>query len=65
MIRDKSNYVTSVEAASILGFTPDHIRKLIGQKKLKAEKLGRNWIIAKQNLKLVKRLRFPRPKDSQ
>ncbi len=60
MIKNKSIYMTSKEAATILGVTPDHIRKLIAQGKIKAEKLGHNWIMDAKSLKKVKRIRFPR-----
>ncbi len=63
MIRNKANYLTSTEAATLLGFSADHIRNLINQGKLKAEKIGRNWIIDKKNLSKVSRQRFPRKKE--
>lgn len=64
MIKNKSNYVTSAEAAESLGFTQDHVRKLINRGRIKAEKLGRNWIIEKKNLDKIHRQRFPRPKEN-
>jgi len=60
MIRNKSSYVTSAEAAKIMGFSADHVRKLIIRGKLKGEKFGRNWIINKKDLLKVKRQRFPK-----
>lgn len=63
MIKNKANYLTSAEAAQSLGFSPDHVRKLILQGKIKAEKLGRNWIIEKKNLEKIHRLRFPKHKE--
>lgn len=57
MIRKTSDYLTSLEAANILGFTPDHIRKLIASGKLKAEKLGHNWLIKMKDLSKIKRKR--------
>ncbi len=60
MIKTKSNYVTAAEAAELLGFSKDHVRKLINQGKIKAEKFGRNWIIAKKNLEHIHRQRYPR-----
>ena len=64
MIKSKSNYVTSAEAAESLGFSPDHVRKLINQGRIKAEKLGRNWIIEKKSLDKIHRQRFPRHKEN-
>lgn len=64
MIKSKDNYLTSAEAARALGFSHDYVRKLILQGKLKAEKLGRNWIIEKRDLRKIHRQRFPRTKES-
>jgi excisionase family DNA binding protein len=63
MKKINSNYVTCAEAANTLGFSHDHVRKLINQGRLKAEKLGRNWIIEKKNLDKIHRQRFPRHKE--
>jgi len=57
MITNKDAYLTSAEVAELYGFTPDHVRHLINDGKLKAEKLGRNWIIKKKHLKNLKRIR--------
>lgn len=65
MIKNKDNYVTSIEAAASLGFTADHVRKLIRQGKIKAERIGRNWIIKKNNLTKICRQRFPRIKGEE
>lgn len=62
MIKNKPNYLTSLEVAEILGFTPDHIRKLIAGGKIKAEKLGHNWIIERKSISKIKRKRFRQPK---
>ena len=59
-VENKSLYVTASEAAKLLGFTPDYIRRLIWTKKIRAEKLGANWIINKKELKKITRQRFPR-----
>lgn len=58
----KNKYLTSAEAAKLLGFTPDHIRRLILTNKIKAEKVGHNWLICPNHLKKIKRQRFPREK---
>ena len=44
MIKDK--YLTSKEVAKILGYVPAHIRRLIIQGKIKAEKIGHTWLIS-------------------
>jgi len=64
MIKNRGSYYTTIEAANILGFTPDHVRRLIQRGKIKAEKLGTCWIIKKTDL-TIKRQRFPRDKDAQ
>lgn len=68
MLKSKSNYITAnyitaAEAAETLGFSKDHVRKLINQGRIKAEKLGRNWIIEKKNLEKIHRQRSPRTKE--
>ena len=63
MSKNKLNYITCAQAAETLGFTHDHVRKLINQGKIKAEKLGRNWIIERKNLEKIHRQRFPRSKE--
>jgi len=50
-------YYTSAEVAEMLGFTPDHIRRLIMDGKIKAVKLGNNWLIKPKDIKDIKRLR--------
>lgn len=60
MIKSKDNYLTSAEAAVKLGFSADHVRKLINKGKIRAEKLGRNWIIHKKHLIKIHRQRYPR-----
>jgi excisionase family DNA binding protein len=59
MIKNNNNYLTSAEVAQTLGVTHDYVRKLIAKGKIKAEKLGRNWIVNKKNLRNVRRQRFP------
>lgn len=55
MIKDK--YYTTSQAAAKIGFSQDHVRRLILQGRLKAEKLGKGWIIEHKNLALIKRRR--------
>lgn len=63
MIKNKDVYVTSFEAAQILGFTPDHVRRMIQKGRIKATKLGHSWLIRRHDLSKVKRLRFPKSKE--
>ena len=55
MLKDK--YLNTSEVAKLLGFVPSHVRRLIIQGKIKAEKVGSCWLILPSNLKDVKRLR--------
>jgi len=44
----KSNidkFITSFEASQMLDISPDYVRKLIYARKLKACKMGRNWVV--------------------
>jgi excisionase family DNA binding protein len=63
MIKNKHEYITSFEAAAIIGVSPAYIRELICQGKIKAEKFGHNWIIRKSAISHVKRQRHSRKKD--
>lgn len=57
MIKNSGKYLTSAQAAEILGFTRDHIRRLILKGKIKAEKLGHNWLTTPKAISNIKRLR--------
>jgi excisionase family DNA binding protein len=56
----KSHYLTSSEVAKLLGFTEGHVRRLIIQGKLKAEKVGGSWLIKPKDAQKIKRQRFKR-----
>lgn len=51
-------FVSSVVAGGMLGFSPDHVRRLILQGKLKAQKIGRDWVINVNDLKDISRRRI-------
>lgn len=42
---EKKIQLTSVEAASMTGYTPDHISLILRRGKVKGEKRGRDWLI--------------------
>ena len=63
MTTKSSNLITSFQAAEILGITPDYVRRLISYGKIKATKLGNNWLINRNQLGKIKRIRFPRSKE--
>lgn len=54
MIKNKSDYITSFEAASILGLSPDYIRKLLNDGKIKGTKLGHNWLLKKKEIENIR-----------
>jgi excisionase family DNA binding protein len=58
MLRDK--YLSTQEAAKLLGFTADHIRRLILQDHIKAEKIGNSWMIKPKDIANIKRRRKPK-----
>ena len=64
MKKNKTNYLTSSEAAALLSVDVSYIRYLILRGKIKAEKIGRDWAIKKKDLKCFKRKRFPRHTNS-
>jgi len=43
-------YLTTKEAAKILGVLPRQVTRLIGAGKIKASKIGRDWIINEKDL---------------
>ena len=47
----KTNYITVSQASIILGYTTGHIRRLIINKTLKAEKVGKTWLIKQNEIK--------------
>lgn len=61
MIKDK--YLTAKEAGRLLGFTADHVRRLILNGKIKAEKFGYNWFILPRNIMRIKRQRKSKFKE--
>jgi excisionase family DNA binding protein len=63
MIKNREMYYTTREVAEHVGFTASHVRRLIMQRKIKAEKIGNTWLVKKDAIAKVKRLRFPRDKE--
>lgn len=59
----KNKYLTSAQAAKLFGFTPDYIRRLIMLGKIKAEKVGHNWLICPKDMRDIKRQRKKSIKD--
>jgi excisionase family DNA binding protein len=59
----KNKLLTTKMAADILGFTSDYIRHLIVNGKIKAEKLGHDYLMTETAIRHVKRQRFSEPKE--
>ncbi len=47
------------ELAVLKGFTPSHLRRLISEGKLKAEKVGYSWVVAQKDAATLTRRRAP------
>ncbi len=43
-------YVTSAEAAHSLGYTIQHVRRLVREKRLDGIKLGRDWLVLRSSI---------------
>jgi excisionase family DNA binding protein len=53
----KGKFITSKQAAEKLGFTPDYIRKMCVEGRIKAEKLGSVWVTTLSAIRKIKRQR--------
>jgi len=53
----KKRYLTASEAAHELGFTATHVRRLIYQGRIKAVKIGNQWMIEPRAIKGIERVR--------
>ncbi|MDT8370210.1 MAG: helix-turn-helix domain-containing protein [Longimicrobiales bacterium] len=42
--------MTSIEAAHQLGYTVQHVRRLIRQGSLEGQKLGRDWVVDERSV---------------
>lgn len=51
--------ITTKQAAKKLKYTPEHVRRLIRDGELKAQRMGHEYIIEESALKSVKRKRSP------
>ncbi len=57
--------ISTAEAAKRLGVTPDRVRKMIVAKRLKAIKVGREWLIDPKDLEAVKNRKVGRPRKTK
>jgi len=51
-----SETMTANEAAAMLGYHPDHVRRLLRKGTVKAEQFGRTWMIDCQEVERIKAL---------
>ncbi len=56
--------ITCRIAAKILGLSPDYIRRLCGTGKIKAEKLGHDWLFPEESIKDIKRQRKKKSEEN-
>lgn len=54
----KTEILTSAQAAEKLGVTPDYIRRLIMDGKIKAVKFGNSWTMTAKDISHIKRKRL-------
>lgn len=54
----KNQLISTAGAAKKLGFTQDWVRKLCIEGKIKAIKIGHDWIIDEKDLRDIKRVRI-------
>ncbi len=58
-----NDYLTTAEAAALIGISPAHLRRLLLAGKVRGVKFGqRSWMIARADLEGVGRLRKPKTK---
>jgi len=62
---EKQKFVTTAEAADILGVHQSRIYALIKAERLPATRFGKSWIIQKSDLNLVKERNPGRPKKTK
>jgi excisionase family DNA binding protein len=59
-------WITTQEAAEIVGVTPNHIRYLIQHSKIEAKKFGRAWMVSRKSAEeYAETERKPGPKPQQ
>jgi len=57
--------ISTAEAAKRLGVTQSRVQKMIAAKRLKAIKVGREWLIDPKDLDAVKERKVGRPRKSR
>ncbi len=57
-----TNFLTTTEAAALLGLSIKTVQSLITRGRLPAEKIGRDWMIKREDVRNHKRGKGGRPK---
>ncbi|HEX7045904.1 MAG TPA: helix-turn-helix domain-containing protein [Burkholderiales bacterium] len=60
MARNKDDLLTLSQAAEAYGFSSDYLRRLAEKGRLRARKLGRNWLTTAQDMEAFIESREPR-----
>lgn len=60
MAKDKDDLLTLSQAAESYGFSSDYLRRLAEKGRLKARKLGRNWLTTSDDMETFIESREPR-----
>lgn len=60
MVKQKDDLLTLSEAAETYGFSGDYLRRLAEKGRLKARKLGRNWLTTFDDMETFIESREPR-----
>lgn len=63
-MKNQNKLITSAMAAKLSGFSPDYIRRLILDGKIKAIKIGHDYLMLPKDIAHIKRKRFPREDNS-
>lgn len=47
----ESELLSSKEAAALLGYTVQHVRRLVRENRLQGRKVGRDWVITRESVR--------------
>ncbi len=60
MVKNKNHLLTLSQAAEAYGFSGDYLRRLAEKGRLRARKLGRNWLTTAEDMESFIESREPR-----
>lgn len=58
-----NDVMTTSQVATLLQLSPDYVRLLCRTNKLRAKKIGNDWLITAKDVKYLKRNKVGRPKE--